>query len=81
MKHQIFGREAGTDDAMTVLLVVQGSDATDRPMDDDHTLAGVRAAVNTYRERGYEGYVMFAGDPTHYGFTPEADIVYPAAAD
>ncbi|WP_186035753.1 hypothetical protein [Burkholderia gladioli] len=85
MKHQIFGRKVGTNDAMTALLVVHGSDAADRPvavdLDDDHTLAGVRAAVNTFRERGYEGYVVFPGDPTYYGFTPEADFVYPAATD
>ncbi|TWC57518.1 MULTISPECIES: hypothetical protein [unclassified Burkholderia] len=85
MNPKIFGRKVGTNDAVTQLVTPRGG-SNDDPnaaagMLVDHLVESARAAVTHLREGGYEGYVVFPGDPTHYGFTPEADFVYPAAAD
>ncbi|WP_186157256.1 hypothetical protein [Burkholderia gladioli] len=83
MKHQIFGRKVGSDDEMTILITgtgtCTGGQAVDPGVLDEFSVASTRRAVQTLRERGIEGYVLFERDPTHYAFTPEADFVYPAA--
>ncbi|MGZ0002904.1 hypothetical protein [Burkholderia gladioli] len=83
MKHQIFGRKVGSGDEMKVLITGIGTSTGGQAVDpgalDDFSVASTRQAVQTLRERGIEGYVLFEGDPTPYAFTPEADFVYPAA--
>lgn len=83
MQHQIFGRQVGTDDDMTVLMTSTGTSAGGQAVYpgvlDAFSVANTRRAVQTLRGLGIEGYVLFENDPTHYAFTPEADFVYPAA--
>lgn len=83
MQHRIFGRQAGTDDAMTLLAIDDGASPGACPGDlgqvDAVSLASARYATRALREVGYEGYVRFVGDPTPHAFTPEADFIYPAA--
>ncbi|WP_186123090.1 hypothetical protein [Burkholderia gladioli] len=83
MNPKIFGRKVGTDDAVTLLVAARGGGDDDpnaaAGLLVDHLVENARAAAKQLREAGYEGYVVFPGDPTHYGFTPEADFVYPAA--
>lgn len=83
MKHQVFGRLAGTDDPMTVLMTDTcasnpGRDVVPATLD-TLALTNIRHAVQILRRYDMEGYVVFAGDPRHYPFTPEADFIYPAA--
>lgn len=83
MKKKIYGRKVGSKGDMTLLIAGDGVSTGGRKADqstlDEFSVASTRRAVEGLRERGIEGYVMFEGDPTRYGFTPEADFVYPAA--
>ncbi|MBJ9676292.1 hypothetical protein [Burkholderia gladioli] len=85
MNPKIFGRKVGTNDAVAQLVTIRGRGDDDpnvaAGLHVDHLVESARVAVKQLREGGYEGYVVFPGDPTHYGFTPEADFVYPTATD
>ncbi|HEM7880091.1 TPA: hypothetical protein U2L31_006541 [Burkholderia contaminans] len=82
MKHCIYGRKAGSDDAMIPLLTGTGSSTGGQTVDpgllDEFSVASTRRAAQTLREHAIEGFVQFENDPTPYAFTPDADFVYPA---
>lgn len=90
MKKQIFGRKAGSDDAMELLIESGGVSMGGRKADPrmiaeiaeiaEIAVASARRAAAALREKGVEGYVLFEDDPARYEFTPDADFVYPAAA-
>jgi hypothetical protein len=82
MKKKIYGRKVGSKAEMALLIEGEGVSTGGVKFDqgelDQFAVANARRAVQTMRERGIEGYVVFEGDPTRYEFTPDTDFVYPA---
>lgn len=83
MKNQVFGRKAGSQEPMALLLesggVSTGGQKVDAGVLDQIALANARRNVKMLREKGIEGYIVFQNDPTRYEFTPQSDFVYPPA--
>lgn len=84
MLMQIWGRRVGVAGEMTLLIESDGVTSTARVADAkairEFVVANARRSVNTFRETGGEGYVLFEGDTTRYVFTPQADFVYTASS-
>ena len=85
MKNKIYGRKVGSSDEMALLSESDGASnsnsakQTDQGVVAEFVAANARRFVKALREKKFEGYIVFEGDPTNYKFTPEADFVYPAA--
>lgn len=83
MKKRIFGRKAGSDEAMVLLFesggVSTGGQKVEPGVLDQFAVDNARRQVQQLRERNVEGYVVFENDPMRYEFSPQADFVYPAA--
>lgn len=83
MKKQVFGRRAGSQEPM-VLLLESGGVSTDGRRDiapgviEEYAVANARRQIELLRKKNIEGYVLFENDPTRYEFSPNADFVYPA---
>lgn len=82
MKKRIYGRKAGSDETMVLLLESDGVSAGGQKVDpallDQFAVDNARRYVKQLRERNVEGYVVFENDPMRYEFSPTADFVYPA---
>ena len=82
MKKKIFGRRAGSDEAMKLLIesdrMSNSGTKIEAGIIDQFVVESARRAVQALRQNRIEGYVLFEGDPTHYAFNPGADFVYPA---
>jgi len=82
VKKQVFGRKAGSQEPMVLLLesggVSTGGQKADPGLIDQIAIVNARRQVQMLRNKGIEGYVVFENDPTRYEFTPQADFVYPA---
>lgn len=82
MKKRVFGRKAGSQEPMVLLMesagVSTGGQKLDPGVIDQAALASARRQVQLLRDRNIEGYVLFENDPTRYEFSPQADFVYPA---
>ncbi|MFY4707379.1 hypothetical protein [Burkholderia glumae] len=74
MNSRIYGRPAGSHQAMSLLIEVEP------PAPGGDVAEPARVAAARLRAEGVEGYVVFGDDPTPYAFSPEADFVYPATA-
>jgi len=83
MKNKIFGRKVGSKNDMALLIeskeVSTGGRKVDPGVINDIAVAGARRTVQMLRDKNFEGYIVFEGDPMHYEFTPGADFVYPMA--
>lgn len=83
MKRKVFGRTAGSQEPMALLLESSGVSTGGRKIDphvlEQVALANTRHMVRLLRDKNVEGYVVFENDPTRYEFTPQDDFVYPAA--
>lgn len=82
MKRQVFGRKAGSQVSMTLLLESDGVCDSGRKVDPalvQFALTSTLRQVRMLRDKNIEGYVVFENDPTRYEFSPEADFVYPGA--
>ncbi|MBU9278294.1 hypothetical protein [Burkholderia gladioli] len=83
MQHRIFGRRVGAGTELKLVAIDEGSSPDASPGEpgrlDVLSLASARQATRVLRESGYEGCVLFEGDPTPYAFTPDADFVHLAA--
>ncbi|MDN7465993.1 hypothetical protein [Burkholderia gladioli] len=83
MQHRIFVRQVGAGTVLPLVAIDAGpspdASAGEPGRLDDLSLASARQATRVLREAGYEGCVLFEGDPTTYAFTPDADFVHPVA--
>lgn len=83
MKNKVFGRKAGSQEPMALLIegrgVLTGGKKVDPGVIDQFAVANARRTVQMLRGKNIEGYVLFENDPTRYEFTPQEDFVYPAA--
>ena len=82
MAHKIFGRKVGSTDTMTVLLESEGVSSSGKPAEltpknVDFALSNLRRSVMMLQEKNVEGYVLFAGDTTHYTFMPNSNFELP----
>lgn len=84
MKNKIYGRSIGFQGSMVLLTESNGVSTGGKEVNPSEvaeiSIASARRTVQVFRNKGIEGYIMFDGDPMHYGFTPDADFVYPAVA-
>lgn len=84
MKNKIYGRSIGFQGSMVLLAessrVSTEGKAVNPSVVAEISIESARRAVQVWRNKGIEGYVMFDDDPMHYGFTPDADFIYPAEA-
>jgi len=82
MAHKIFGRKVGSTSTMTVLFESEGVSSRGKPSEltpqiVDFALSNLRRSVEMLQEKNVEGYVLFAGDTTHYTFIPNSDFELP----
>lgn len=84
MKNKIYGRSVGFQGSMVLLTESSGVSTGGKQVNpfvvSEVSIASAHRTVQVLRNKGVEGYIMFDGDPMHYGFTPDAGFVYPAEA-
>lgn len=82
MKKQVFGRKAGSQEPMVLLLESGGVSTSGQKVApgaiDKFAVANARRQIQLLRDKNIEGYVLFENDPTRYEFTPQADFIYPS---
>jgi hypothetical protein len=82
MKKQVFGRKAGSQEPMVLLLESGGVSTHGKKVApgviDEFVVANARRQIQLLRDKNIEGYVLFENDPTRYEFTPQDDFIYPA---
>ena len=83
MKSQIYGRKVGSGKSFDLLIESGGASTGGKKVEqgvlEAVEVANARRAVQVFRDKGVEGYVLFEGDQTRYEFAPDADFVYPAS--